>query len=223
MRMQERQLLSQIPFESVQAGGISTLPSALGSFMNGRRVMWSNWKLWIRLVVEAGTSEHVGSCCKCQSHGCDGAPASDMFEIGCRACKVLKRREHLFAKSQEYISSIYKRMNPLMKSSSGTPSARGKKYSENHGGNLAILWYWISPKQRDPEQSNAQRHPRRKMPWFFRRYLGLSSKWAKCQELQIGPGFSNLVWTSHGRIHELGEGLIWALRIESGGMLALNK
>jgi len=133
--------------------------------------------------------------------------ASDMFEYWVVELAVLKRGP-ISAQEQEISDPVnYKRMNPLMKSSSGTPSARGKSIQKTIGGNLQSCIEFFN--QRDPEQIERAKTIRPEDGLEFSDgYLLIST--GQCRNSRSSPGFQIGVGPAWGAFNDWVKGIIWS-------------
>jgi len=196
----KRPTLFANPFRVGAAGGNLHTASALRPFIDGRRLC-GNGSVNSGLCWGQAPPSMSEVAASVEGPRCDGAPASDMLLRWVSSCTYWSAG-HYRPRAENYIilQNVWIHWwNP----SSGTQALEEKVFRKPLE-EICSIPYWIF-QQRDPRQiENAPKtNPRRKMalisdvPWLI-------SNWANAGTPDSSPDFSNLVWTSHGRIQWLG-------------------
>ena len=164
-----------VPLRVGAAGGISTPHSVAAAFAMGADYVVAGSVN--QACREAGTSDPVRRMlARAEQADVTMAPAADMFEMGVRL-QVLKRGT-MFPMRARRLYDLYRAHAGL----EDIPDDERKNLESTiFRTSLDDVWaetrrFW---EQRDPAQvERAERDPKHRMALVFRRYLGMSSRWA---------------------------------------------
>lgn len=182
-RLQAEQNYAQ-PVRIGAAGGIATPQSVLSAFMMGAAYVVTG--SINQACLEAGTSEHTKALlAEAEMADVAMAPAADMFEAGVKV-QVLKKKT-LFPMRAKKLYELYS----AYASFDDIPAAeRTKLEKQILQQSVTSAWQEVADyqRQRNPAKlERALKDPKMQMAMVFRRYLGLSSRWARGGDAAIAP------------------------------------
>ncbi len=158
------------------AGGIATPEAVLGAFMMGAAYVVTG--SINQSCVEAGTSDHTKELLtKAEMADVTQAPAADMFEDGVKV-QVLKKGTFFPMRAQK-LYEIYRAYEAI---ADIPPAEREKIEKQVLQQSFDAAWQEVADylSQRNPAKlERASKNPKLQMALIFRRYLGLSSRWAR--------------------------------------------